>query len=144
MSKEELRYLESFLLRKRKLRYSNHCLAKANERGIPLWIVKNAVDNGQIIEYHRKTAFNHRILIRGKQTIRGNNPCVVLDIFTGEVVTTFFNKEEDNHSSLDLEKYTSNLDIIKTITLGKVFLKINLGEEKANDSNNIRSSFKYM
>lgn len=120
MTKKEKIFLLNKILSLKSVYFSSHCLKKSKERGIQEWMIKKVIASGNLIEYHRKDKFSHRVLIRGKQNFKGNNLCVVIDIFKKEVVTAYYNKCDDNHSTLDKSQYYQDLDIISTIISGRV------------------------
>jgi hypothetical protein len=119
MSREEVNYLESFIRRSRKFKLTDHCLRRAFNRKVPMWLVDKTIKGGDLIEFQWENQFEHRVLIMGKENRRRNCPCVVVDIHTGEIVTTFFKKVKYDLSTFNPQKYCSNLDIIQSVMLGR-------------------------
>lgn len=70
---------------------------------------------GQIIEYNT-TDTDKRVLLRSTQTISHEgklvNQCIVVSLKTLRVVTSFLNYADDNHSTINLDRYDENLEVI--------------------------------
>lgn len=81
--------------------------------------------NFDVIEFSKlPTEFrtNYRVLIRARyneDVLCGNgvtekcNLCLVLDLTSDTIVTAYWNKISDNHSTVNMNKYNKNIDIIK-------------------------------
>jgi len=69
------------------------------ERGLSVKDIKNALTHGSLIEYHTLKG-TRRLLVRDDK-----GTCVVLDLDKKSVITTYFNRSGDNHSTLRKEEY---------------------------------------
>nr|DAF84385.1 MAG TPA: hypothetical protein [Caudoviricetes sp.] len=69
---------------------------------------------GQIIEYNT-TDTDKRVLLRSTQTISHEgklvNQCIVVSLKTFRVVTSFLNYADDNHTSINLDRYDETLEV---------------------------------
>lgn len=69
---------------------------------------------GQIIEYNT-TDTDKRVLLRSTQTISHEgklvNQCIVVSLKTFRVVTSFLNYAEDNHTTINLDRYDETLEV---------------------------------
>jgi hypothetical protein len=119
MSRDEIYYLESFIRRSRKFKPTDHSMKRVFNRKIPMWLVDKTIKGGDLLEFQWESMFEHRVLLMGKENRRKNCPCVVVDIRTGEIVTTFYKKVKYDQSTLNPQEYISNLDIIQTVMLGR-------------------------
>lgn len=70
---------------------------------------------GQIIEYNT-TDTDKRVLLRSTQTISHEgklvNQCIVVSLKTFRVVTSFLNYAEDNHTTINLDRYDESLEVV--------------------------------
>lgn len=75
-----------------------------------------------IIEYNQtpKGSFlDKRVLVRSTKSydvyidnkIKKCNLCFVISILTCEIITAYYNRAEDNHTSIDMRRYNCNLKI---------------------------------
>lgn len=92
-----------------------HCIDRMDEKRISSDEMMRVFSQFDIIEYHQKNN-SHRILIRGKTNERGRNICLVVDIYTGSIVTTYANRFDDHHSTLRHEEYDWNVDLEKILS----------------------------
>ena len=115
MSKEEEEYIRKLIDSKEVYRFSKHLMEKSEERkiklGTILWSIKGGYD---VIEYHRK-GNSHRALIRSKQIVKGNQVCVSVDLFSGDIITAYENEVGDNHRTVDWSNYNIKSDVITYI-----------------------------
>ena len=115
MSRKEEKYIRKLIDSKEVYRFSKHLMEKSEERkiklGTILWGIKGGYD---VIEYHRKGS-SHRALIRSKQIIKGNQVCVSVDLFSGDIITAYENKVDDNHRTVDWSSYNIKSDVITYI-----------------------------
>ena len=75
-----------------------------------------------IIEYNQRDN-DKRVLLRsefssnvmlekdGVNYLTDANLCIVIDIFTGEIITAYWNEVGDNHSNVNMKRYTADLQI---------------------------------
>ena len=63
-----------------------------------------------IVEYN-KTGSDKRILIRSHVSHNGNVQCIVLSLLSGKIITSYLNKVEDAHKTLDPRRYNKDLKI---------------------------------
>lgn len=70
---------------------------------------------GQIIEYNT-TDNDKRVLLRSTQTISHEgklvNQCIVVSLKTFRVVTSFLNYADDKHTTINLDRYDENLEVV--------------------------------
>lgn len=135
MSKKEEAYLRKCLSDMiYKLEFSKH-LENKRRKGKLLFSKNNindmiVSDEYDIIEYNETWVDNHTTLSR-RVLIRGNNVedvhaytpigtlhmlcnlCAVIDFERGKIVTAYWNAADDNHDTLDFNRYDKNLQIIK-------------------------------
>lgn len=75
-----------------------------------------------IIEYNqtpKKDILDKRVLVRSAKAydvyidnkIEKCNLCFVISILTCEIITAYYNRAEDNHTSIDMRRYNCNLKI---------------------------------
>jgi hypothetical protein len=76
-----------------------HALEKAWKRGMTLDAIREAVRNGQLVEYH-VIRDHERALLRDRK-----GTCVVVDLNDGSIVTAFTNNPTDHHATLRKEEY---------------------------------------
>jgi hypothetical protein len=115
MTRDEIEYLMSKIHGRTPIRLTDYSQNKLKSRKIQIWQIRKAIETAELVEYHGVGRLSHRILIRGQENIRGNALCLVLDIFSGELITAYFNKFNDHHSYLDKDKYDGELDVIRYI-----------------------------
>jgi len=92
--------------------YSRNRIA---ERNILELDIHRTIKYGNIIEFHYKKG-SPRVLIRGKEIVKGESICVVLDIKVNCIVTVYKNCCADRHKSLHKELY-SNRDIMRYLNV---------------------------
>ena len=88
-------------MRKTKFTVTAYFKKRLAERGLAVTDIKNALSHGKLIEYHTLKG-TRRLLVRD-----ATGTCVVLDLDTKNVITTYFNRSDDNHSTLRSEEYVS-------------------------------------
>ena len=126
MTLKEKEFLKSKLnnLKREKLIVSDHLQRKFI--GYDLSEVKNLpfkTELDMIIEYNERpmnSYMDRRILVRSKKIydvrignkIEKCNLCVVYSIITNSIITIYWNKSNDNHTSINMNRYDKNLKII--------------------------------
>ena len=88
-------------MRKTEFKITSYFKIRLAERGLSVTNIKNALTHGKLIEYHTLKG-TRRLLVRD-----ATGTCVVLDLDTKNVITTYFNHSNDNHSTLKSEEYVS-------------------------------------
>ena len=73
--------------------------SRLTERGLTVDDIKDALTHGKLIEFH-KLKGTRRILVRDS-----SGTCLVIDLDTKKVITTYFNRSGDNHSTLKRDEY---------------------------------------
>jgi len=86
-------------MRKIKFTVTSYFKTRLAERGLSVTDITNALTHGKLIEYHTLKG-TRRLLIRDS-----TGTCVVLDLDTKNVITTYFNRSDDNHSTLKRNEY---------------------------------------
>lgn len=66
--------------------------------------------NSTIVEYN-ETGADKRILLRSHYSKHGEVQCIVVSLLSGKVITSYLNKVDDVHKTLDLRRYNKNLKI---------------------------------
>lgn len=95
--------------------FNGYTFNRIQERGGTKDYVLNALQNGELIEYHLKEN-KSRILVRGTQPISEYHryvPCVVFELKTKTVITVYWNHVDDNHRTINMKPYDENLNVIK-------------------------------
>lgn len=78
--------------------------------------VMRTIKYGNIVEFHFKNN-SPRVLVRGKEIVKGESICVVLDVRAMRVVTVYKNDFTDSHLTLHKELYRSNIDLMKYLNI---------------------------
>lgn len=60
-----------------------------------------------------RSTFSRKVLLekKGKELLTEANLCMVIDIYTGEIVTAYWNEAGDNHHNIDMRRYNEQLTI---------------------------------
>lgn len=66
--------------------------------------------NSTIVEYNERGS-DKRILLRSHISHNRNVQCIVVSLITGKVITSYLNKVDDVHKTLDPRRYDKNLKI---------------------------------
>lgn len=66
--------------------------------------------NSTIVEYN-ETGADKRILLRSHYAVNKEVQCIVVSLLSGKVITSYLNKVDDVHKTLDLRRYDKNLKI---------------------------------
>ena len=66
--------------------------------------------NSTIVEYN-ETGADKRILLRSHISHNGSVQCIVVSLLSGKVITSYLNKVDDRHNTLDPRRYDKNLKI---------------------------------
>lgn len=111
MTPQEITFLKSKFRHVKEPIYTNYSLGRLSQRKIQRKQVVRALKIGELVEYHL-VGRHHRVLVRGTASKRGEVVCVVLDIFTREVVTVFKNVITDRHWTLNPSNYDNKVDIL--------------------------------
>lgn len=120
MTSEDIIFLKNKVRVKGKPQLTDYCKDKMKLRGIKEWQVKKAIKEGELIEYHYVNPFEQRVLLRGTPNKRGNVVCVVYDVHTRDVVTVYYNKFNDNHKTLNMDRYLEDIDITHLVNMGNL------------------------
>lgn len=66
--------------------------------------------NSTVVEYN-ETGSDKRILLRSQYSKHGEVQCIVVSLLSGKVITSYLNKVDDVHKTLDPRRYDKNLKI---------------------------------
>lgn len=66
--------------------------------------------NSTIVEYN-ETGADKRILLRSHYSKNKEVQCIVVSLLSGKVITSYLNKVDDVHKTLDSRRYDKNLKI---------------------------------
>lgn len=66
--------------------------------------------NSTIVEYN-ETGTDKRILLRSHYSKNKEVQCIVVSLLSGKVITSYLNKLDDVHKTLDPRRYNKNLKI---------------------------------
>lgn len=66
--------------------------------------------NSTIVEYN-ETGADKRILLRSHYAVNKEVQCIVVSLLSGKVITSYLNKVDDVHKTLDPRRYNKNLKI---------------------------------
>lgn len=130
MTGKEKKYIKDLLKQnKRSITLSDHAKEQIEKGKVDFRMkyVKPMMKDlkNSLLEYNHKTngkdVFARRILLRSSNsymtTVDGKNVfvnlCVVLDLKTMQVVTAYNNDSKDNHSEINMNRYTKELTIIR-------------------------------
>lgn len=98
--------------------FSDYALGKMNKRGIMKWDVIEAINAGDLIEYHFTTGKESRALFRGKKSVKCNEEvCAVIDLVTNVIVTAYLNCADDEHCTIEMSNYDENLDMLNCLAM---------------------------
>jgi hypothetical protein len=97
-------------------RFSNYMLKTMNYREISKEDVLDTIKNGNVIELHIKNN-DIRVLKRSIKSYIGYDICVVYGLISKDIITCYKNTAGDNHSTLDLSLYQSDINVKKTLEL---------------------------
>ena len=86
-------------MRKIEFKVTGYFKIRLAERGLSVTNIKNALTHGKLIEYHTLKG-TRRLLVRD-----ATGTCVVLDLDSKNVITTYFNRSDDHHSTLKSDEY---------------------------------------
>ncbi|MBQ8997144.1 MAG: hypothetical protein IJ086_00460 [Clostridium sp.] len=123
---EEFEYLESKLKELKEIKPSWHLVEKNDILIKKLDVFKVLNDKNLrdlIIEFNitpNKNGYDKRALLRSRDVYNVNinnnsvkcNLCFVISILKGEVVTAYYNEVNDNHDSIDWNRYDKDLKVI--------------------------------
>ena len=120
MTAEEKQLLSVLVssLRGANFRITNH--AKTHIPFLNNSLVKQTLENCDVIEFN-VTNNSSRVLVRSRKQLNiivGDNyelanVCLVIGIADCTVITAYANVKGDSHDTLNLDRYTADLDIIK-------------------------------
>ena len=114
MNKDESLFLFQEALKVHNWELDGHIKKKMNERGmIHKEEVVDILRFGELIEFHLRNG-KSRILVRGSRTYYNFVPCAVFELKTGKIITLYWNKEDDNHRTIDMSRYNAELDVLDT------------------------------
>lgn len=111
MTSMERQRLTDLVLQNTKYILTEHAKRKQNERDIDNIEIGRCIKFGNIIEFHFVND-SKRILMRKNNTVKDYNICVVIDIETHEIITTYKNSCGDNHRSIDMTNYNGSYDLL--------------------------------
>lgn len=116
MTSKEIGEVRKWVNKKRKsYAYGSHTMKRIELRGVTSNEIRGALFHGDIVEVHFKNNFP-RVLIRGRGANKqGEVTCVVFDLSTGAVITSYKNQKDDNHATLDTSAYSKDLDVIASL-----------------------------
>lgn len=63
-----------------------------------------------VVEYN-ETGSDKRILLRSHYAVNKEVQCIVVSLLSGKVITSYLNKVDDRHKTLDQRRYNKNLKI---------------------------------
>jgi len=89
-------------MRKTKFTVTSYFKTRLAERGLSVTDIRGSLTHGKLIEYHTLKG-TRRLLVRD-----ATGTCVVLDLDTKNVITTYFNNSGDHHSTLKSNEYVED------------------------------------
>ena len=125
LSEEELNYLENKIHRLKNIKPSWHLVEKKDilvrKRDI-LSALKDSNIKELIIEYnvtYKQKSIDKRVVLRSREIYKVStrddiiecNLCFVISIIKGEVITAYYNNINDNHDTIDWNRYNENLKV---------------------------------
>lgn len=116
MTAKEIAYVRKLVNEKRTMvALGEHMKERTETRGLTAHDIRGALFYGAIIEVNIKNDFP-RALMRGRGANKqGEVTCLVLDLRTGVIITSYKNKMDDTHETLDASIYTPDMDVIKEV-----------------------------
>lgn len=109
MSKQEIEYTESLIHSVTEWNFAvDHAMDRMAGKGIKKGDVLNALRYGSVIEVNDKGRVVMRLM---KGMMKGT--CAVVSVRDRVLVTCWFNKGRDNHSTLDKSEYTWRVNVIE-------------------------------
>lgn len=105
------------------LQYESLTISNHARQHIPFLnssIIQQTIENCEIIEFNL-TEEKPRLLVRSRDELvvlvdgikESTHVCIVVDILSNKVITSYLNRSSDFHSGLRADRYESDLDIIK-------------------------------
>ena len=115
MTKSEINCLRR-IMRKQHYRFTEYSMDRVITRGITNYEVMGAIRNGEIIEFHVAKG-SPRVRLRDETTNKKNQcTCVVIDLVSEIIATSYKNHMNDKHWKLNKELYSNDLDVIDIIS----------------------------
>lgn len=128
LDKEERQLLAS-IVKSIRTQSNNLHLSNHTKNHIPFFSLKLAsqvLESCYIIEFNLTTKQgieSPRVLLRSKKVlpiivegkVENANVCMVVDIKSNQIITAYLNTCTDKHTTLNLDRYTDDLDIKKII-----------------------------
>jgi len=118
MTKEEIEYLFKRLRSVKRWRMSAHAVSRITEKGIKVTYrdAVSTIHTSKIIEYHIVNLGNgkkdERVLLRGNAVVnRDSNVHFVYSLTRQEIVSSWLNRVDDKHNTLDWRDYDEKLRI---------------------------------
>jgi len=112
MTKEEVKILRDRIRKsinmRRPITLTKHCKDRMNEKNIAMYDMIMVLKDYDLIEYHLKDS-DERVLLRGKKDYDGKNICISYSVKEKRIITTYVNKLDDNHNTLDLNNYNEKI-----------------------------------
>lgn len=138
INNEEFEYIENILKNMKRLYLTNHLknkiiwnaidfadidiceyiLDKLNEDNLSRFIIEfNRVEDKRLGNSNRVLLrFDDNVYVLNKNNNRLKcNICVVLNLNTNQIITAYFNKANDYHVNINMNRYDEKLDVIKSI-----------------------------
>lgn len=126
LSEDELNYLENKLKGLKNIRPSWHLVEKKDilvKRLDIFNVIKDSNLKELIIEYNvtlSRNGADKRVLLRSRDIYNVNigdknlkcNLCFVISISRGEIITAYYNSAEDNHDTINWERYDKDLKVM--------------------------------
>lgn len=119
MSRREKEYLFNTLKSVDKWEVSQHALDRIKDKGINVTYddIISTIHNAMIIEYHVARYGDNkddvRVVLRGNAVVnRNSNVHFVYSLTRKKIITSWLNRVDDKHETLDWRAYDSNLKIL--------------------------------
>lgn len=129
MSEYELHRLCRRIKGVKRIRVSRHLKQKVENKEVSftysmIWDVLNNIHKTHVVEYNRTSFYDKeesRVLLRTQKSYPVKideigevrcNLCFVLSINRGNIVTAYWNEVDDNHTTINLERYDENLKMV--------------------------------
>jgi hypothetical protein len=113
MSNAEINYLIGKVRSAKEISTTDYSFERIKQRGGSLADIKHVLLTGYIVEYHKRDADSHRVLVRGTKRYGNDVMCAVLDMRTNLIITVYYNRHDDHHSTLNDAAYNKHINILK-------------------------------
>lgn len=111
MTTEETKFLAARVQATKTWGFTNHARVRMTERHASGFDVLKAIAQFDVIEANFDRG--SKVLVRGKGQVDGKQVCAVLAPEDHRVVTVYFNRANDKHSTINMNAYEASVDVLR-------------------------------